>query len=206
MTMDWHDVSIPLRPDMTLWPGDPPFVFEAAARMREGRSCNVSQISMSTHTGTHCDAPWHFVDHGATLDQVDTRLFFGPARVLSLPNVSMIGAADLPAEPLPERVLFKTRNSDLPMDGVFHPDFVALERDAAERLVSDGVRLVGIDYLSISPKGNSGPVHKALLGAGIFVLEGLRLADVPPGTHEFIVFPLPIAGADGAPCRAFIHY
>ncbi len=205
MEQTWRDVSIPMRPEMTVWPGDPKFTIEPASRMAEGKSCNVSQLAMATHTGTHCDAPWHFVDDGATLDQVDLRLFFGHALVIDLPHVDRIRAADLPDVPLPERVLFKTRNSAIPMDGVFDKTFVALDEDAAERLVADGVNLVGIDYLSIAPYGNGTPVHRILLRAGVFVIEGLRLAGVRPGIHEFVVLPLPIVGADGAPCRAFIR-
>lgn len=205
MENDWRDVSIPMRPEMTVWPGDPKFSFEPASRMADGASCNVSHIAMATHTGTHCDAPWHFVDDGATLDEVDPRVFFGAALLIELPGVDLIRAADLPETALPPRVLFKTRNSNIPMDGEFDRAFVALDEGAAERLVADGVQLVGIDYLSIAPFGKGRPVHHILLSAGVFVVEGLRLADIPPGTHEFIVLPLPIADADGAPCRAFLR-
>lgn len=205
MQLKWRDISIPMRPEMTVWPGDPKFSFTPAARMADGASCNVSHIAMSTHTGTHCDAPWHFVDDAATLDQVDTQVFIGEALVIDLPEVELVRASDLPATALPDRVLFKTRNSAIPMDGAFDRSFVALDEDAAERLVADGVKLVGIDYLSIAPFGKGTPVHKILLGAGIFVVEGLRLAGVGAGVYDFIVLPLPIIGADGSPCRAFIY-
>ncbi len=204
MQYKWRDVSIPMRPEMTVWPGDPRFSFEPASRMADGAACNVSRIAMSSHTGTHCDAPWHFVDDGATLDQVDPSVFIGEALVIELPDVDIIRAEHLPESKLPSRVLFKTRNSTIPMDGSFDREFVALHTDAAERLVTDNVKLVGIDYLSIAPFGDGVPVHRILLGAGVFVVEGLRLADVAPGVYDFIVLPLPIVGADGAPCRAFI--
>ena len=204
MQYQWRDISIPMRPEMAVWPGDPPFRFEPASRMADGASCNTSKITMSSHTGTHCDAPWHFVDTGKTLDQVDPTVFIGDALVIALPEADLIRAADLPQTPLPQRVLFKTRNSNIPMDADFDRSFVALHEDAAERLVADGVRLVGIDYLSIAPFGNGTPVHRILLGAEVFVVEGLRLADIAPGVYDFIALPLPIAGADGAPCRAFI--
>jgi arylformamidase len=205
MQHQWQDVSIPISPQMTSWPGDPVYEFEPACRIADGASCNVSRIAMATHTGTHCDAPWHFAENGARLDQVDTSLFFGKALVIDLPEVDLIESTHLPAVQLPERVLFRTRNSFLPEDGYFEQNFVALDVSASERLVADGVKLVGIDYLSISPYGNSTPVHKTLLEAGILIIEGLRLATVPAGLHDFVVLPLPLVGADGAPCRAFIY-
>lgn len=205
MERHWHDVSIPLRLGMSVWPGDPEFTFEPCSRIAEGASCNTSRMTLGTHTGTHCDAPWHFVASGKTLEQLDSSLYFGKALVVELNGTDHICAADLPEAPLPDRVLFKTRNSDLPVDGAFDPAFIALAEDTAERLVKDGVRLVGIDYLSIAPKGKSGPVHRILLGAGVLVVEGLRLAGIAPGLHEFVVLPLPVVGADGAPCRAFLY-
>ncbi len=204
MQHKWRDVSIPLRPEMAVWPGDPSFTLEPASRIADGAGCNVSQIAMSTHTGTHCDAPWHFVDDAAALDEVDPALFFGKALVLDLPDVELIRAEHLPESPLPTRVLFKTRNSTLAMDGEFDRDFVALHPDAAERLVADDVKLVGTDYLSVAPYGDGTPVHRILLEAGVFIVEGLRLAAITPGVHDFVVLPLSIVGADGAPCRAFI--
>lgn len=201
----WRDVSIPLRPGMTVWPGDPEFTVEPVSSIAEGASCNMSQMTLGSHTGTHCDAPRHFIEHGKTLDQVDSSLYFGKALIIELKGEGPVRAADLPAERLPERILLKTRNSDIPVDGPFDPSFNALLEDAAERLVDDGVRLVGIDYLSIAPKGKGTAVHGILLGAGIFIVEGLRLAGITPGLHEFIVLPLPLAGADGAPCRAFLY-
>lgn len=203
--MEWHDVSIPLRTGMAVWPGDPSFVFEADGRIARGDGCNTSVLRMATHTGTHCDAPWHFEDEGKKLDAVDPSVFFGKALLISIPpDVPQVCARHLPSEPLPPRVLFRTRNADIPLDAPFQEDFAALEVDAAERLVADGVRLVGIDYLSIAPKGNSGPTHHTLLRNDVFVVEGLRLGAFGPGEYEFVVLPLPIQGADGAPCRAFI--
>lgn len=204
MPHQWRDVSIPISPEMTIWPRDPKFVMEPASRTAEGDTCNVSQVTMSTHTGTHCDAPWHFVEDGKKLDAVNTALFFGKALVIDLPLVDIIRAADLPSGKLPERVLFKTRNSNLPMDGTFERGFVALHLDAAERLVADGVKLVGIDYLSISPYKDAISVHRTLLKAEVLIVEGLRLSDIPAGVYDFIVLPMPIVGVDGAPCRAFI--
>jgi arylformamidase len=203
--MLWIDVSIPMKPGMTVWPGDAPFSMVPAARISEGASCNVSTLAMSTHTGTHVDAPWHFEESGKALDEVDTSVFFGDALVVDLPNVDQVAASDLGDSPLPPRVLFKTRNSQYPPNGPFRTSYVAVAPDAAQRLVKDGVRLVGVDYLSVAPYKQSGQdTHHILLRANVFVVEGLILCDVPAGVHPFVVLPLPLVGADGAPCRAFI--
>ncbi|HOZ47769.1 MAG TPA: cyclase family protein [Candidatus Hydrogenedentes bacterium] len=201
----WVDVSIPLHEGMTVWPGDPPFQCVPNTRIAEGASSNTSVVTLGTHTGTHLDAPWHFESDGAPLDAVDPSRFFGDALVLDLTHVDTIAEADLPREQLPPRVLFKTRNSAIPLESPFRRDFVAIEPDAALRLVDDGVRLVGVDYLSVAPyKQPNGLTHHHLLRAKVLIVEGLRLAQVEPGIHAFIVLPLALVGADGAPCRAFI--
>lgn len=203
--MRWRDVTIPMEPTMTVWPGDPPFTFEPAARIADGASCNVSTISLSTHTGTHCDAPWHFESTGKTLDAVDTSVFFGEALLLSLPHVDVVRAEHLPNAPLPPRVLFQTKNSKHSHRQPFRKEYVALEACAAQRLVDDGVRLVGVDYLSVAPFKQPGQdTHHILLRNDVFVVEGLLLDGLEPGTYPFVVLPMPIVGADGAPCRAFI--
>lgn len=204
MPIRWHDVSIPIHDDTTVWPGDSPVRLVADTRIASGDSCNTSNITLPTHTGTHCDAPWHFEDGGKRLHEIDPQVYFGDATVIHLPEADRITAADLGEAPLPPRVLFKTRNSDFTVNGPFNTNFVALAPDAAQRLVDDGVRLVGIDYLSIAPWKNSGPTHHILLENDVFVVEGLCLREVPPGTFPFVVLPMPIHGADGAPCRAFI--
>ncbi len=204
MAEKWIDLSISLHPDMTVWPGDASFEFLPDRRIAAGSSCNTSQIRQSTHTGTHVDAPWHFEESGRHLDEVDTDLFFGEALLIDLPDVERITASDLPVSPLPPRVLFKTKNSVLPVDAPFIKDFVAVELDAAKRLVADGVKLVGVDYLSVAPfKQPDATTHHCLLENNVFVVEGLRLGALQNGMYEFIVLPLPIIGADGAPCRAF---
>ena len=202
---DWIDVTIPMRPGMTVWPGDPEFHFEPVARIASGSSCNLSLLSLSAHSGTHCDAPWHFVEDGKKLDEVDPSVFFGRALLIDLRGVESIHAADLPAAPLPPRILFRTRNSDVPANAPFDTGFVAIEADAAARIVADGVRMVGVDALSVAPYKRSEETHRVLLGAGVFVVEGLRLERFEAGAHECIVLPMHITGADGAPCRAFMR-
>lgn len=202
--MIWMDVSMPIRPGMTLWPGDPEYVVTAEARIAAGDSCNMSAIAMGTHTGTHCDAPWHFIEAGKRLDEMDSAVFFGPAEVRHLPAPLTLHAADLGPAPLPRRLLLKTRNAERPPEAPFTTDFTALEPDAAERLVDEGVALVGVDCLSVAPFSRSGPTHRILLEHGILIVEGLVLGHVPAGPCEFVVLPLPLCGTDGAPCRAFV--
>lgn len=203
--MRWVDVSIPLRNGMTVWPGDPPFDLVPERRIAAQEGCNTSRLSLATHTGTHVDAPWHFEESGKRLDALDPAVFFGDALVIALPDVQVIRPEDLGTHSLPPRVLFKTRNSDFPVDAPFTSDYVAVGEDAARRLVEEGVRLVGVDYLSVAPRKQPGQVtHHILLENEVLVVEGLRLAPIPPGIHPFVVLPLPVAGADGAPCRAFV--
>ena len=204
MPIKWIDVSIPLRQETTVWPGDPVFEFTPTGRIARGDSCNTSRVSMATHTGTHIDAPWHFDDHGPRLNQIDPAIFFGQAELFDLPKVSVVTAADLGPGEIPPRILIKTRNSEIPCDGPFREGFVGLAADAAQRLVDEHVRLVGVDYLSIAPFKQEGhDTHRILLGNNIPCVEGLRLGGIRPGLYEFIVLPLHILGADGAPCRAF---
>lgn len=201
----WVDVSIPLWEGMTMWPGDPAFEFAPQRRIAQNAGANVSRVSLSTHTGTHVDAPWHFEEDGQRLDEVDTSLFFGEALVLELLQGQHIRAEHLPQTTLPRRVLFKTRNSDYPADTPFRSDYIALAADAAQRLVEDGVKLVGVDYLSVAPYKQPGQeTHHRLLRNNVLIVEGLRLRNIPPGVCQFVVLPLPLQGADGAPCRAFV--
>ncbi len=204
MIIQWLDVSIPLREGMAVWPGDRPFSMMPNSRVAAGDGCNTSRITLGTHTGTHCDAPWHFEADGKRLHEVDTAVFFGDALVIDLPDIEVITASDLADVELPGRVLFRTRNSALSLDAPFQEDFVALDDSAARCLVAAGVRLVGVDYLSVAPFGKSAPTHHTLLSHDVFVVEGLRLGPVTPGLHPFTVLPMPIHNADGAPCRAFI--
>jgi len=201
----WHDVSIPLKSGMAVWPGDEPFALEAAARMAKGAECNISRLSCSVHTGTHIDAPWHFEDDGKRIHELDPNLFFGPALIVDVPDVTLIMPEHLGSGPLPSRVLFKTRNSDIPFDGPFRGDYTALDTKTAQRLVELGVKLVGIDYLSVGPYQQPGQAtHHCLLGNDIVIVEGLRLAGFLAGLYEFVVLPLALIDADGSPCRAFI--
>jgi len=205
MSGKWIDVSMVLKPGMTVWPGDPPFMLEPAARL-EPDGCNTSQISMCTHTGTHLDAAYHYLEDGKQTHEFDMSLFFGEALVYHYVGDRAIGEHELPESALAPRLLIRTRNSDTTEDGLFREDYVALDVSAAKKLVRKGVRLIGIDSLSIATlDDHDGCTHRVLLEAGIVIVEGLRLGAIPPGMHEFIVLPLALAGTDGAPCRAFVR-
>lgn len=204
MKIRWHDVSIPIHEQTTVWPGDDPVHIGEASRIADGASCNTSTVTLPSHTGTHCDAPWHFEDNGKRLHEVDFQQFFGEATVFDLRGRDRIHAADLGPEALPARVLLKTDNGNHPVNGPFNTAFVAVAPDAARRMVDEGVTLVGIDYLSIAPYKDSGPTHHILLENEVFVVEGLCLHDVEAGSYPFTVLPMPLHGLDGAPCRAFI--
>jgi arylformamidase len=174
-----------------------------------GDSSNVTQITMSCHTGTHVDAPDHFLDNGKTVENLSIDLMVGRAYVLHLPGVKLITASvlmDAEIPPRTRRLLFKTRNSDLWANGnkEFQTDFVGLSVDAAELLVDRNVKLVGIDYLSIAPYKLGKQVHTILLDAGVVVIEGLDLSKVSQGRYTLHCLPLKLGGADGAPTRAVL--
>ena len=202
----WVDVSMSLHERMLGWPGDPPFELQAVSRISDGDGSNVSRLSITTHAGTHIDAPYHFCADGKRVHELDPSLFFGRATVLDLGSAGpAIRAADLGNDALPSRVLLKTKNGALAQEPAFRKDYAALTPEAAERIVGEGVQLAGIDYLSIAPYGEGcEATHRTLLEAGILVVEGLDLRHVAAGTYEFVVLPLAIRNGDGAPCRAFV--
>jgi arylformamidase len=207
--MRTYDITLTVTPQMIVWPGDPPVNMQRISSIESGDSANVTQISMSCHTGTHVDAPHHFIKNGKTVENLSMDLLVGRAYVLHLPDVDMITAsvlmnADIP--PRTRRLLFKTRNSEYWTNGGrdFQTNFVGLSVDAAELLVDRNVRLVGIDYLSIAPFKLGKPVHTILLNAGVVVIEGLDLSQVSQGRYTLHCLPLKLAGADGAPTRAVL--
>jgi arylformamidase len=207
--MRTYDITLTITPQTIVWPGDSPVSLKRTSSIASGDNSNVSEINMSCHTGTHVDAPDHFLNNGITVDDLTLDLLVGRAYVVHLPDVSMITAsvlmrADIP--PRTRRLLFKTRNSTLWANGntVFQTDFVALSVDAAELLVDRHVKLVGIDYLSIAPYKSGTAVHTILLSAGVVVVEGLDLSQVSQGRYNLHCLPLKLGGADGAPTRAVL--
>jgi arylformamidase len=207
--MRTYGITLTVTPEMVVWPGDPPVNMQRISSIASGDSSNVTQISMSCHTGTHVDAPDHFLNNGKTVENLSLDLLVGRVYVLHLPDVNLITAsilmdADIP--PRTRRLLFKTRNSDFWANGnkEFQTDFVGLSVDAAELLVDRNVKLVGIDYLSIAPYKMGKQVHTILLDAGVVVLEGLDLSRVSQGRYTLHCLPLKLGGAEGAPTRAVL--
>ena len=196
-------------PDLPSWPGDPRVEIERVRKIEDGSNANVSRVDMGVHTGTHVDAPFHFLQDGITVDQIDLSLLTGRAYVLHLPDVDVITAPVLENAQIPprtRRVLFKTRNSESweKEDQDFNTDFVGLSEDGADYLVKRGVRLVGMDYLSVAPYKQSRPTHESLLRAEVVIVEGLDLSEVSQGRYTLYCLPLKIANSDGAPARAFL--
>lgn len=202
-----YDISLPLRSAHPPWPEDVPFSRELAQSMKEGDSCNVSTLRLSAHFATHMDAPFHFIDDGATMEQLDLSTLMGPALVHEVPDADkVIEPRHLPDLTGVDRIIFKTANTRFIADTEFHTQFVSLGLEAARVLTQAGVKLVGIDYFSIEAFAAVGhPVHKELLGRGVVILEGADLRLVTPGWYELITLPLKIEGADGSPCRAILR-
>ncbi len=207
--MQTYDISLVISQDLPAWPGQPNVQLERIKKIEQGDNSNISRIDMSVHTGTHVDAPYHFLPEGKTVERLPLKALTGRAYVMYLPNAETITAsvlekADIP--PRTRRLLFKTRNSRYwaDNDSHFQPDFVGISADGAEFLVKRGVKLVGVDYLSVAPYKNSRPTHEILLKAGIIVVEGLNLAEISQGRYTLYCLPLKLAGSDGAPARAIL--
>jgi arylformamidase len=201
------DISLSLSPRTIHWVSGTPLEFIERKRIKRGDTNNSSSIRTSVHAGTHVDAPFHFVPDGLTIESLPLDVFIGPARVCGVDPGTHITAADVLKHGLQgeERVLFKTRNSSLLHKGVYDPGFAAFSVDGAKALVDSGVRLVGLDYLSVAHADEQVPVHRAFLDHGVVLLEGVDLSEVPPGRYELICPPVKLAGSDGAPCRALLR-
>lgn len=201
------DISVPLAAGLPSWPGDPLLLIEPLLQLEQGDGARVSRITLGDHSGTHLDTPAHMLESGATLDAIPLSQLLGRALVADLRGCAAIGPAELAGLPLAgeERLLLRTDNSALWTRPEFCPDFIALTAAGAEYLVSRGIRLVGIDYLSIESFHGDGAVHRTLLGNGVVILEGLDLSAVPAGVYELLCLPLRIAGGAGAPARAILR-
>jgi arylformamidase len=204
--MKIHDITLAISAELPVYPGDPPVALESLARISAGGDTNLSRLSISTHCGTHLDAPFHYCDDGLTVDAVPLTLLIGEALVAELPDVMAIGRQQLAGLPLRgvKRLLLKTGNSALLAKG-FSRDYAHLTEDGARYLLEREIGLVGIDGLSIERFDGDGSVHRLLLGSGLVILEGLQLAGVVPGHYELICLPLKIKGGDGAPVRAILR-
>ena len=204
------DISILLSKDMHIYPGDTPFSLKEEGKISEGKTANVSSIKLGTHTGTHIDPPLHFLNGSSSVDKISLDKLVGPAKVIDLSSVKKeITEKDLKRfeEKISKDniVLLKTRNSILWEKEGFQQDYVYLGEDAAQFLVDNGVKTVGIDYLSIENfNDKTAPSHRLLLENNIPIVEGINLKGILPGEYFFACLPLKIKGGDGAPARAFL--
>ena len=205
----WIDISVPLRDAMVHWPGDLPVSIKRVKDITKGDTANLSVISMGAHSGTHVDAPVHFLRQGQGIDNIPIDTLVGRARVIEIRDPESIKLEELARHRIRrgERILFKTANSShIWQKDEFVEDFVFIADAAADFLVDRGVQLVGVDYLSVgSFKRGGSYIHKKLLIGGIWIIEGLNLSNVTPGKYDLICLPLRIVGGDGAPARAIIR-
>lgn len=203
----WIDLSVPLRSEMPTWPDQPRAWVKPVQRL-EDDGTNVSVVSVTTHTGTHLDAPLHFLEDAATIDQMPPEVGIGPAHVVEVDDLDQVREDAI--EEIPDdarRVLFKTDNSDRCWrTDDFVEDYVHLSTEAAHALVDLDVDLVGIDYLSVGGyEGNIEEVHDVLFRNGVWILEGLTLSQAPAGVHQLACLPLRVEDGDGAPARAVLR-
>ena len=204
--MALHDVSIPIHPGMVIYHDNPGVEIELDSAISRGATANVSKLTMGAHTGSHVDGPSHFYDGRRGADSLPLDAMIGPALVLELPDVqgATITGEDLRMAAIPvgtERLLLKTRNSQLWDRTEFTRDFLRLDGSAADHALELGIRLIGIDYLSIGDP----EAHLALLGAGVVALEGLDLRGIEPGEYELLCLPLRVIDTDGAPARVVLR-
>jgi arylformamidase len=210
---NWIDITVPLKEGMAIWPGDVTIKIERRRSMDRGDAANNSAISLGVHTGTHMDAPKHFIKDGRSIDKLPLETSVGPARVIEIKDKISIKPEELKQHNIKkgERILFKTVNSPRCWQtDAFVNDFVFVTRDAAQFLVDAGVILVGVDYLSVgSPmdpeKAMRPDTHQILLGAGLYLIEGLNLTAVKAGDYNLICLPLKLMDAEGSPVRAILQ-
>ncbi|HEX2506592.1 MAG TPA: cyclase family protein [Gaiellaceae bacterium] len=202
--MELIDVTVPVRPEMPIYEGNPGVRLTRVQTIEEGATSNVSELELGVHTGTHVDAPLHFIEGGEATETLPLEVLIGPAEVVDGTSLEgPIDAESLARLELPkqaERLILKTRNSELWARSDFTRDFSRLTADGARLLIGRGARLVALDYLSIG----DADAHRVLLGSGVVALEGLDLRAVEPGAYELVCLPLRLVGSDGAPARVVL--
>jgi len=208
--MKIHDISIPISPEMVVWPGDPKVELERVSSMDAGAHANVSRLACGVHTGTHVDAPNHFLNDQRTVESLPLDMLTGPVQVIQIPDEEDFVTAKVleNASVLKGtiRLLVKTRNSHIwaGRGKEFKPEFVAIDEEGADWIVQHGIKLIGIDYLSVAPYKHSELPHQILLKPGVIILEGIDLSAVPSGSYDLYCLPLKLVGSDGAPARVIL--
>ena len=205
----WIDVSVTVRHDMPHWPDNPPIVLQRSMDIGLGHDCNLSHLAMGVHSGTHIDGPVHFIHNAAGVDEMPLTATMGAARVIEITHPREITAEELRSHSLQagERILFRTSNSSRCWQiEEFVEDFVFISEQAADYLAQTGIRTVGVDYLSVGGYHADGAkIHRTLMEAGIWIIEGLDLSGVRAGQYELICLPVKLHGSDGAPARAILR-
>jgi arylformamidase len=207
--MPIYDISLPISPSLVVWPGHPSIGVTHSSHLDRGDRSTVSRLDLSSHAGTHVDAPAHFVPGAAGVDVMDLNLLVGPSLVVHCLEVDVISTGVLESLSIPagtERVLFRTRNSNIwaRNEQAFDENYVGVTRDGAQWLIEHGIRLVGVDYFAVAPFDDLVVPHQILLGAGMIVVEGLDLSRIAPGIYRLVCLPLKIEDGDGAPARAIL--
>lgn len=204
---DLIDISVALHSDMPTWPGSSGVLIQQARAIAAGDPANESKLEMNVHCGTHVESPLHFIDGGGRMDSVRLDALVGPARVEHIRDDVAIGPEELAAVPVgTERLLLRTRNSELWQSAEpFRKDYVALTLDGARWIADRGMRLVGVDYLSVQRWGDDPETHRVLMRAGVTILEGIDLSNAPAGEYRLTCLPLRIEATEAAPARAILE-
>jgi arylformamidase len=209
MVKKWMDVTFPIRSGMVHWPTDSDIKVERVVDMEKGAVCNVSKLTLGAHTGTHMDGLLHFIRDGKPLDQMPVDVGIGPARVIEIKDKESIKVKDLLTHKIKagERILFKTINTKKSWKtDAFDENFVYISEEAGKYLAKQKILMVGIDYLSVGGFFKDGrETHVALLGNGIWIVEGLDLSKIKPGRYDMICLPIKVLNSDGAPARALLR-
>ena len=205
------DISLEISPFLPVWPGDPSIGLTQVRFMDRGDDCNVTNLQMGVHSGTHIDAPHHFLNDFNTVEKLALNDLVGEAYLHEFSdNIEVISFKELEAASIPlgvKRLLVKTRNSKIweSGDNLFHKEFVGISPEGSQWIVDHGIKLIGVDYLSVAQFGKGAPTHHILLKAGVIAVEGLNLSNVTPGFYELICLPLKLKGSDGAPARVILR-
>jgi arylformamidase len=209
--MQIYDISLPITPDLPVWPGDPNISMRRVMKMEDGEQYNLTLFSASVHMGTHVDAPYHFLGGNTdTIEALPLKILIGRTYLQHLPDQVELITADVLQQagipPRTRRILFRTKNSKYWARGVkeFQKQFTAFSADGAQYLIERGIKLVGIDYFSIAPFDDPVPAHQTFLRGGVIVVEGLDLSKVPQGRYSLQCLPLKLVGSDGAPARVIL--
>ncbi len=207
--MNIIDISVPVRQGkMPIWPGNPGLEMRFHASFEAGDSVCLTEAVFGAHTGTHLDAPMHYLPGAGGIETLPLETLAGPARVIEIENPERVSAEELKTKNLSgaTRFLIKTRNSENRWwEKPFDPHFCHMTREAAQLLLENGMALLGVDYLSVDAPKSGGPVHLLLMPEGVVLLEGLNLANAPEGDYELIALPALFTGRDGAPARAILR-